>query len=88
MTYDALLSLRGWTTEMFRAARPDFLAAARFALYVERLMPLFDDMKRVQATPLPKGPGYGEAAMGKIAAGKAIELMRPVLFPEDDDGIA
>jgi hypothetical protein len=75
---------------MFRAARPDLLSGARFALYAERLMPLYERMQEIQNQPLPKGDpsAYVEAARAKMAAGEAIPLFRSVLFPEDDDGLA
>ena len=75
---------------MFRAARPALLSGARFALYAERLMPLYEHMQEVQNQPFPqKDPaGYAATAQAKLAAGEAIPLLKSVLFPEDDDGLA
>lgn len=60
---------------------PDLHAAARFALYAERLMPMLRDQQQIQAMkPAP------ELAMAKIAAMELIPAYRSLLFPEDDDG--
>lgn len=88
LTYDVLLSLRGWDAEMFRVATPQFTAGARFALYAERLMPVLEEMKGIQNTPMPKGAGFADAARARLAVQKAIPEIRAVLFPGDDDGIA
>lgn len=75
---------------MFRAAGPQLTAGARFALYAERLVPLYAQMQEIQDSPMPKGDlaGYAAAAGSKLAAGTAIPLLKSVLFPEDDDGLA
>lgn len=66
---------------MFRRASPDLYRATRFALYAERMMPVLDQMLAIQ-----NGPMDPANAMAKIHAAAAINAIRPVLFPVDDDG--
>ena len=75
---------------MFRAASPELLSGARFALYAERLMPLYDQMQEIQNTTPPKGDpaAWADVMRAKVAAGQAIPLLKTALFLEDDDGVA
>lgn len=62
------------------------MAAARFALYAERMMPMLAEMERIQATDVGglSPEARGQIGMAKLAAGQAIPLVRSLLFPEDD----
>lgn len=66
---------------MFSHASPALYDATRFALYSERMMPILQRMTDIQ-----NGPADPMNAMAKIHAGAAIEAIRPLLFPDDDDG--
>lgn len=70
---------------MFRSVGPELYAAARFALYAERLVPLYDEMVQIQHRSLPKGDAAAYAALvkAKLAARDAITAMKPLLFPTD-----
>ena len=73
----------------FQTATPEFTAAVKHALYVERLMPTLHYLERVRGDPLPKGVDismYGKAAARKMAAAKTVDVLRAALFPKDDDG--
>lgn len=82
-----LLSLRGWGLAEFTAAAPEFLAGARYALFVEKLAPVLSEAEAVLTAPLPPtGPEKLAAASRKLTVEKLIPALRTVLFPEDDDG--
>lgn len=66
---------------MFTHAAPEFHAAARFALYAERMMLVLEQMVAIQ-----NGPRDPVNAMAKVHAIAAIEAIRPLLFPVDADG--
>lgn len=87
MTYDALLSLRGWGEREFRLARPDFLDAARFAIFAERLGPMLAEGEAVMAASLPTEPHAKlEAAVRKEKVAELIPVLRRALHLEGDDG--
>jgi hypothetical protein len=51
------------------------------------MMPMLKDMERVQGLEMIGSPeARGAIGMAKLSAGKAIPLVRSLLFPEDDDG--
>jgi hypothetical protein len=83
LTYAALLSLRGWGEAELRHARPELFDAARWALYAERLVPIYREYLAVQGTPLPKDAQAKAAATPvRLQANRQIELIREVLFPD------
>jgi hypothetical protein len=57
-------------------------------MYAERLVPRLHEAEDLQAMDMRSVPTAQKAkvAAAKIAAGKQIERLRAVLFPEDDDG--
>jgi hypothetical protein len=86
MTYDALLSLRGWGEAEFTRAAPDFLAAARFAVFAERIAAELAAAQKVADTPFKPGHYDRQLVMAKAAAADAIPALKALLFPEDEDG--
>lgn len=87
MICDVALSLRGWGAEEFEWATPDFLAAARWAVFLERLMPLYQSAQMRLTEPLPSDPDAKRHAVRvKLAAQEFTKDWTPILFPEDDDG--
>lgn len=87
LTFDALLALRGWGAAEFREATPAFLAAARWALYAERYAPVLADHERTLALPMTDLSPQGklDLARAKQQAGRVVDALRAVLYPEDDD---
>lgn len=72
---------------MFRQASPEFLAAARFALFAERAAPSLVELEQIQNQPITPdmSPDHrGELARNKIQAAKDIPAFRALLYPEDD----
>ena len=70
-------------------AAPELLAAARFAMFAERLTPMLRDMEEIQAMPIEKGASpdtLRRLIPAKQSATETIPLIRSLLFPEDDDG--
>jgi hypothetical protein len=58
-------------------------------VFTERLMPLLRDLEEVRLMPITRdmSPDHrGRVAMAKANAGPAVELLRSLLFPKDDDG--
>jgi hypothetical protein len=89
LTYDALLSLRGWGVDEFRLATPRFLALARWALFAEAGVKILNEAKEAAAISVPReAPPEARAAAVRLRLdGQAVvDSIRPVLFPEDDDG--
>jgi hypothetical protein len=86
LTYDALLSLRGWGEAEFRHARPEFVSAARFALFAERIVPLMQTEQRIQATSMANlEPAVkGDLARAKMNAAQNIAMYRSALLLDDD----
>lgn len=84
MTYDALLALRG----DFRFADAQLHAAARWALYAERATVMLHEAETAAATDVGhlKGLQLGDALRAKLVNRQFADALRPVLFPEDDDG--
>lgn len=81
------LSLRGWGPESFARATPEFLAAARWGLFLEAVTPSWKRANQSVAEPLPTDPVMKiPAAKVKQSALDFIAAWRPVLFPEDDGG--
>lgn len=70
---------------MFRSVGPALYSAARFALFAERVVPLYDEMIQIQNRPFPKGDAraYADLGRAKLAARDAIEAIKPLLFPTD-----
>jgi len=88
MTYDALLALHGWGRDDFAHATADFLAAARFALFAERVGPMLEKTEQVRDMEVTRDmtPSSQRAVMkAKAEATEAIDAMRAALYPEDDD---
>lgn len=82
LTYDALLSLRGWGRDEFATASPDFIAAARFAVFAERVAPILAAAQELAAMP---ASGMTPAQIkAKVAASAAIPNLHSALFPEDE----
>lgn len=79
-----LLSLRGWGHAEFGTATPEFLSAARFALFAERVAPLLATAEEAAALPA-KGLTRDQIA-AKVEASKAIPVYREALYPEDPVG--
>lgn len=79
-----LLSLRGWGADEFARAEPEFMAGARAALFVERLVPVLKDYQALLAAPLPNGPAKLEVASRKMTAQKRLPELRRVLGLDDD----
>lgn len=81
------LALRGWGPAAFDSVTPDFLAAARWALFLEELTPMWRAANSTLTEDLPKDPAAKIAAyVSKQQAQRFLEDWRPVLFPADDDG--
>lgn len=83
-----MLALRGWGPEAFRLADPQFLALARHALMVERMLPIYYEAGASMDRDLSGLPpeAKGSAARAKMDAANVIGGLEPILFPEDDDG--
>lgn len=88
LTYDLLLSIRGWGRAEFEAASPDFLAGARFALFLEKAIPLLREWEAVRDIPVT-GDMSGDRRIALFKAKRAVEPLIPALtsliYPEDDD---
>lgn len=71
---------------MFRSAGQQLTTAAKFALYVERVVPLYAEMKDIQNTPVTTRDkaSFAALARAKLAAAQAIPLLEAVLFPVDE----
>lgn len=81
-----VLGLRGWGAAEFATAEPSFLAASRWAVMLEAVMPQYQRAESLLAEPYPSEPTAKLAlAAGKQAAQRYLDAWRPVLFPEDDD---
>jgi hypothetical protein len=81
------LALRGWGPDAFARATPEFIEAARWGLYVERLGPLLAEHREVQAMTIDRRnpPSNLPAVLAaKAAADEAIPLIEAILYPEDD----
>ncbi len=86
LIYDVALSLRGWGPAAFATVTPDFLAAARWSIFLEGVMPIWRNAQATLMEEMPRDPvAKGLVANRKIAAQEFIEDWRPVLFPEPDD---
>lgn len=86
LVYDVILSTRGWGPEAFKAATSDFLEAARFALFAEKVGPFLADAEEVLARPMPSDPKAKLAlARGKKQAQAAVPVIKALLYPEDDE---
>ena len=77
-----ILSTKGWGHDEFRNATPDFLAAARFALFAERVAPLLAQAEEVAA--LPRKGLTPDQIRAKVAGAEALPVFRAVLYPEDE----
>lgn len=88
LTYDALLSLRGWGAIELDTARPDFLAAARHALYAERLMPILERARELQDMNMDAVSRDDKLRVGKakMQARRLIPALREALYLDHDDG--
>lgn len=66
---------------------PRFLDAARWAVFVEALMPSWRAAHETLASPLPDDVTAKLGAVkAKQSAQRFIADWSPILFPEDDDG--
>lgn len=86
--YDALLTLRGWGVAEFREFSPDLQAAARWALFAERVAPMLSEHRAAQDANLGGLPPERKLAVGavKIEAGRSVPVLAAILYPEDTDG--
>lgn len=58
---------------------------ARWSLYAERMMPLVKRAEEVLALPVDGDRKQrGAVGMAKLHARDALDILRPLLFPEDD----
>lgn len=80
-----MLASRGWGVEEFQRASPDFLAACRWLVMVERAVPEYQVAQRAANVPLTTDTPV-EVIRAKVAASEIVNDWRPWLFPEDDDG--
>lgn len=82
-----ILATRGVDRETFRLASPEFMAAARFALFAERAAPFLAEDEAIVAQPLSRDltPDSRIAlAKAKLEAEKRIPIVRALLYPEDE----
>lgn len=89
MTYDILLWRAGVSAAEIDLARPDRLAAARFAVFAERVAPLIDDAENVLARDFDKGMSPRDRSRlgaAKIEAKKQIAAIRSHLYLDPPDG--
>lgn len=77
-----ILSTKGWGHDEFRNATPEFLHAARFALFAERVAPLLAQAEEVAA--LPRKDLSPAQIRAKVEASAALPVFRNVLYPEDE----
>ena len=82
------MSLRGWGAEELRTASPEFMAAARFALFAEHIAPMLTNAEQVQNMPMTgvEPEQMRTLVPAKVAAANAIPALKALLWPEDDDG--
>lgn len=78
-----MLASRGWGAEDFLRASPEFLAACRWLVMSERMVPEYQQWVAIAATVPPKGKGWAEAQRGRLAAQKVVDSWKPYLFPDD-----
>jgi hypothetical protein len=80
--------LRGWGAEDFRRAGAELLGAARWALYADKAVVMLHEAEQTAAMDVSgvKGKALGDVLRAKLAGRKLADALRPVLFPEDDDG--
>lgn len=85
MTYDVLLSLRGWGPADLESADPSFREAAHFGIYAERLAVLLRQADEALAIDLRQiaTSDRGDAVRAKAEAQKQSVLIRSELALED-----
>ena len=89
LTYDAILATRGWGRDEFALASPRFLTAVRTALFAEASVKLLEEAKDAASTAVPDDAPLtyrAELLKYRLAGQEELARIRPVLFPEDDDG--
>lgn len=82
-----LLSLRGWGPEHFDRATPALLSGARYALWAEKAAVMLHNAEANAEMHIDrKDPRLAELLRVRVAAAEFVSLIRPAMFPEDDDG--
>ena len=86
LIYDAGRWLRGWRSEEYEHAAPDFLEAVRWALFAERGVPMLNEAEEMALTPVDTRLAADSVAAilsARKAGENAAKHLRPILFPED-----
>lgn len=79
--------MRGWGPESFRRAKPEFMDAVRWGLFVEKVTPILRGYREIQAVPVTKDTPDLPAILGqKNEAARLIPLLEDLIYPKDDDG--
>lgn len=89
LTYDAILATRGWGHDEFRLASPRFLSAVRAALFAEAGVRILAESEQAANVAVPSDlplATRGELIKHRLAAQEDVRRLRPMLFPEGDDG--
>lgn len=82
-----LLTLRGWGPEHFDRATPALLSGARWAVWAERAAVMLRNAEANAEMHIDKkDPRLAELLRLRVDAAAFASIIRPVLFPEDDDG--
>lgn len=77
-----ILATRGWGPEAFARAKPDFMDAARWALWTERAVPIWQHQREIQAVPTKDATP--EVLAAKLDAQKIVPLLTELLWPKDE----
>ena len=79
--------MRGWGPESFKRAKPEFMDAVRWGLFLEKAVPFLAHWKQVQAmTADPKDTDVLKVIAQKKIADQIIPELTALIYPEDADG--
>lgn len=76
--------MRGWGPEAFKRAKPEFMDAVRWGLFLEKAVPILAGWKQIEAMVVSGDtPNLPEILRQKHDAAEIIPMLTELIYPDE-----